>query len=107
MPLVKSPPVSRRINPRLAIFAPQQAIGGLVAEEAFLFRIPRYRAPELLRDVAEQAQRGGDVAFLNVGNRTLTSADAFEEIAPVRPTRRRDDGALVQGIVHLVALGIL
>src|SRR6266566_3820562 len=72
--------------PRFTVFAAQPLHGfPVVRHDAFLWVIGN-RPADLHTDVGEDAARGGDVTFLDVGDRAAAFLDGGEEVEHV-PTR--------------------
>src|SRR5262249_14873733 len=81
-----------RKYPRFAVFAFEQFVRFLVADHLFPVAVPRQRAAQLLRNVAEDADRRRDVSLFDVGDRLAARADGGEVVLHVRAVGRDDVG---------------
>src|SRR5262249_29532645 len=79
-----------RVHPGLTVGPAQQPVRFLIPLDDLPGRVPGQGAVQALRQVREDAARGRDVAFLDVGDRAAARADGFQEVAHVAADGRRD-----------------
>jgi hypothetical protein len=56
------------MHPRTSVWAPQKAVGLLIAVDALGFHVPSESAAELHREIGQDAACGRDVALFDVGD---------------------------------------
>jgi hypothetical protein len=93
-----------RMNPRAAVWTPQQAIRLIIADDLAFGLIPLKRPAKLHRKIRKDTGGRGDVALFNIRNRFAAGGDCLQQILHV-PADRRGDMRL-EGWFSLV-LGIL
>src|SRR5271157_55796 len=79
-----------RVNQGLAIGSAQEPVGFVIVADSPLLGVPGERSPELQREVGEDAARGRNVAFLDVGHRFAARLDRCQEVEHVATDGRGD-----------------
>lgn len=93
-----------RMHPRLAVLAPEQLVGRIIAGHALCLGIPGQRPAQAHGDVGEDATGRRDVALFDVGHRFAARRNRGEKILHV--VANRGGAVLFQVFLRLV-LGIL
>ena len=68
------------MRPRLPVRPPQQAVGFFIADDLLFLGVPRQSAAELNGEIRQNAARGRDVAFLDVGDGSPARGDFVQKV---------------------------